>query len=119
MEIWRTELTVSEAYIQDNYVFKLISKSEIIAYYSYHHLPENGACLENLFVLPEYIGKGIGHFLMQDFIKRIKKENISFIQLDADPNAEKFYSKLGFKVIDKKATSIPGRFMPVMKWILE
>lgn len=44
----------------------------IIGYYSYIYLNEDEVKLDNLFLLPTYIGKGIGKLLMNDFLQRIK-----------------------------------------------
>lgn len=37
------------------------------------------------------------------------------VTLDAEPNAERFYLKFGFKTVDQLASSIPNRFLPVME----
>jgi ribosomal protein S18 acetylase RimI-like enzyme len=113
--IWSDNLTISQEYIQTNNVFKLALENKIIGYYSYI-IEENGTVkLDNLFVLPEYIGKGFGKYLMNDFLKRMHDENCQKIILDSEPNAEKFYQKIGFKKIGEFETSIKNRFMPIME----
>jgi len=57
--------------------------------------------LNYLFVEPDFIGKGYGKILLDDFMDRIKDSEYKRVILDADPNAEQFYSKYGFKVIGK------------------
>ena len=57
---WIPVLTISEAYIQEKEVYKLVKDDEIIAYYSYVANSPNVVLLDNLFVSPEYIGKGVG-----------------------------------------------------------
>ena len=52
---------------------------------------------------------------MNDFLQKMKKENIKKIILDSEPNAEKFYAKIGFKKIGEFETSIKNRFMPIME----
>lgn len=118
IKLWADDLTVSAEYIESNYVFKLCIDDTIIGYYAYCFEEDKGKqtiVLDNLFINPEYIGKGLGKYLMEDFLKRIDKENWESIVLYSDPNAEKFYHKLGFEVIGQKETSIPGRFLPKMK----
>ena len=67
-------------------------------------------------MLPEYIGKGFGNYLMLDFLNRIKENrDVKKILLDADPNAEKFYQKFGFTTIGQLETSIKNRFLPIME----
>jgi GNAT superfamily N-acetyltransferase len=115
MEAWSELLTITEAYIESNSVYKLVIDNKVIGYYSFY--PENDQTikLDNLFVLPEYIGKGFGQMLMNDFLLRLKTTTANKILLDADPNAEKFYTKSGFVTIGQIETSIKDRYLPVME----
>ena len=114
---WRNDLTISETYITEKKVYKLIdNENKIIGYYSYFKMDDNQMVkLENLFIEPKFIKCGFGKMLMTDFLERIKKTKTEKIILDADPNAEKFYEQIGFKVIGKLETSIKGRFLPIME----
>lgn len=112
---WENNLTVSKDYIEKNEVFKLVSQDEIIGYYSYIKEENHNVILDNLFILPEYIGKGFGKYLMNDFLKRMQDEKCKKVILDSEPNAERFYQKLGFKKIGEFETSIKNRFMPIME----
>ena len=115
MKKWESNLTISEEYILKNEVFNLIVEEQIVGYYSYKKNENNSVKLDNLFVLPEYIGKGYGKLLMNDFLEKMKHQKIDRITLDAEPNAEKFYQKLGFTKIGEFETSIKNRFMPIME----
>ena len=118
IESWRDELSVSESYIVENNVYKLTENNAILGYYSYYELNKSEIMLENLFIEPHYIGKGIGNRLMSDFFNRLKNSDYRKVLLDADPNAVKFYTKLGFKVIGKRETSIKNRYLPIMENLL-
>lgn len=113
--MWSNNLTISKEYIEKNDVFKLVFESKIIGYYSYIKDENHTVRLDNLFVLPEYIGKGFGKYLMDDFLKRMRDEKCQKIILDSEPNAEKFYQKIGFIKIGEFETSIKNRFMPIME----
>lgn len=116
MKQWDDALTITQEYIQTNFVYKLTKENQVIGYYSYFNSEVAIIKLDNLFVLPEYIGKGIGNQLMQDFLNRIKENRaIKKIVLDADPNVEKFYQKFGFTTIGQLETSIKNRFLPIME----
>lgn len=115
---WNDNLTISKDYIETNFVFKLIDNSEIVGYYSYIIKEEKNVLLDNLFILPEYIGKGLGKYLMEDFLNRMKNEKFEKITLDSEPNAEAFYLKIGFKKIGEFETSIKNRYMPIMEMCL-
>lgn len=112
---WSNNLTITQDYLKDNDVFKLINGNKIVGYYSYIIEEEKNVILDNLFVLPEYIGKGFGKYLMTDFLNRMKEIKIEKITLDSEPNAELFYSKMGFVKIGEFETSIKNRFMPIME----
>ncbi len=118
LDKWKEDLTITPDYIIKNNVFKLISDGKIIGYYSFLKLENNILKLDFLFILPEYIGSGIGKLLMTDFIDKAKNLNIEKIILDADPNAEKFYSKFGFQTYNKLESSVKNRFLPQMQLIL-
>jgi len=115
MRKWSDLLTITEEYIQNNEVYKLIINQSIVAYYSYFEIEKNSVRLDNLFVSPENIGKGYGKLLMNDFILKIKKSEAQRILLDADPNAQKFYESFGFVKIGEIETSIKDRFLPIME----
>lgn len=115
MEKWSNNLTITIEYIETNSVFNLVDENQIIGYYSYLRLENNQVKLNNLFILPEYIGKGFGSFLMNDFVERMRNEKCQKIILDSEPNAEQFYQKIGFTKIGEFETSIKNRFMPIME----
>lgn len=119
MEKWSQDLTINKDYIKKSKVYKLSLNNTIIAYYSYFNINENTVKLDNLFVVPEEMGKGYGKILMNDFINKTKKEKTAKIILDADPNAEKFYEGFGFLKISQIETSIKNRFLPVMELKLD
>ena len=87
---WNNLLTITKDYIASNQVFKLVIDNKTIGYYAYFNLEENSVKLDNLFILPEYIGKGFGKYLMTDFLTRVKNEKFKKITLDSEPNAEDF-----------------------------
>ena len=115
IEDWSPFLTVSYEYIETNSVFNLMVDKEIVGYYSFFHESENTIKLDNLFVLPEFIGKGFGKVLMNDFLLRIKDQNVQKIVLNSEPNAEIFYAKFGFIKVGQIETSIKDRYLPVME----
>lgn len=116
---WKNFLTISIDYIEKNSVYKLIIDNSIIGYYSYFKTEKDSIKLDNLFILPKYIGLSYGKKLMQDFINKIQTEkNIKKITLDSEPNAEIFYQKIGFVKVGEFETSIKNRFMPIMEMIL-
>jgi GNAT superfamily N-acetyltransferase len=119
LEKWRNDLTITQDYIENNETFKLIVDDEIIGYYSILKLENNTIKLDNLFLLPKFIGKGYGKLLMNHCIKKAKEANMKRIILDSEPNAELFYKSFGFKIYNRLKTSIENRFLPQMELNIE
>ena len=115
IEIWSTFLTVTSGYIEANAVYKISVEDQIMGYYSFINQDEKTIKLDNLFVLPEYIGKGLGRLLMEHFLMNIDKTDTKTMTLNSEPNAELFYSKLGFVKVGEIETSIKDRYMPIME----
>lgn len=115
IEDWSPFLTVTEEYIETNSVFNLMLDNEIVGYYSFFHESENSLKLDNLFVLPDFIGKGFGRLLMNDFLVRLQDLSVQKVVLSSEPNAESFYIKFGFVKIGQIETSIKDRYLPIME----
>lgn len=115
IENWSDVLTITEDFISSNSVYKLSEEGKIFGYYAYILDDSISVTLDSLFIHPDHIGKGFGKLLMDDFLKRIESEGMKNIFLEADPNATAFYQRYGFIAIDKKLSSIPGRYLPIMK----
>lgn len=115
IEIWSEFLTVTKEYIETKSVYNLIIEDKIIGYYSFFHESENTIKLDNLFVLPEFIGKGFGKILMNDFFIRLKNIDVEKVILNSEPNAEEFYKKFGFVKVGQIETSIKDRYLPIME----
>jgi len=115
IEKWREELTITEKYIDENQIYKLVSDDILIGFYAYQPENETDIKLNYLFVEPKFIGKGYGKILITDFLKRVQNTEFKRVILDADPNAEKFYNGIGFRVIGKLKSTIKDRFLPIME----
>lgn len=115
IENWSQFLTVSKEYIETKSVYNLIVDDKIIGYYSFFHESENTIKLDNLFILPDFIGKGFGKIVMNDFLVRIKNSNVQKVILNSEPNAEEFYLKFGFVKVGEIETSIKDRYLPIME----
>lgn len=112
---WEHLLSISKDYIEKNMVYKLVENENIIGYYSYFSIDEKTIKLDNLFILPEFIGKGFGKTLMNDFLEKANRLGIKKITLDAEPNAENFYKTFGFETVGQLESSIKDRYLPIME----
>ncbi len=118
MDQWREELTITPDYISKHQVFLIKSDNQIIGYYAYCKLSVKEVELDNLFIHPEFMGQGLGKILMNDLLDKVQASGYQKITLYADPNAESFYKNYGFNTVDQLASSVPGRTLPVMEFVL-
>lgn len=115
LDKWSAQLTVTKSYIEKNNVFKILLDNKVIGYYSFFYESNTAIRLDNLFLLPDFIGKGYGKILIDDFLKRIKTEGIVNVILESEPDAKRFYEKFGFVTIGLQKTAVKNRFLPIME----
>lgn len=115
---WDEELTITPEYLSQHQGIKLMQHKELVAYYTWRK-ELDALYLDNLFVAPEHIGKGHGKRLMQHLKTFAQKSGFDVVQLESDPNAQSFYSRLGFHVTGQTPSSIPGRYLIQMELSLK
>lgn len=77
---------------------------------------ERGAEVEDFFVEPAFQGRGVGGALMATLQAAARASGAASLEVDADPNAESIYAKLGFHTFARSPSgSIPGRWLPRMR----
>lgn len=116
MECWTPQLTFTPEYFEENESWVAVDGEKPIAFYTLED--DNGiAWLENLWVLPEYIGKGIGKDLFFHAVTLARGRGYKILQLEADPNAMGFYEKMGMKKIGERQSEVDGspRILPIME----
>lgn len=119
MEIWTPQLTFTTEYFEENKSWVAVDSEKTIAFYTLQD--KNGiAWLENLWVLPEYIGKGVGKELFLHALNLARQRGYKTLQLEAEPNAMGFYEKMGMEKIGERRSEIEGqpRILPVMEMAL-
>ncbi len=115
MELWRPGLEVSPAFVRDNEVYVAVSGGEAVGFYA---LVGGGQRLdlEHLWVLPAWIGTGLGRRLFEHAMRRAHELGARTVTIEADPNAEGFYRKMGAKRAGENVYELEGkeRALPVM-----
>lgn len=116
MEIWTPLLTFSSEYFEENKSWVAEIDGAPIGFYTLQD--KNGiAWIENLWVLPNYMGQGVGRQLFLNAISRAREMGCKTLQLEADPNAVGFYEKMGMLTIDERIGELEGkpRILPIME----
>jgi ribosomal protein S18 acetylase RimI-like enzyme len=116
MEFWTPQLTFSPAYFEENESWAAETDHTPIGFYTI--LEKDGsAWLENLWVSPEFIGKGVGKELFLHAVALARQRGYERLQLEADPNATGFYEKMGMKKVGERVSEVEGqpRVLPMME----
>lgn len=115
MEQWRDQLTITPAFIVANETFAAAIGGQIIAFHALIETAET-LRLEHLWVLPERIGQGIGRRLFEHAVERAKLRGARCLTIEADPNAEPFYRRMGAVRIGGSPIEIDGhrRELPLL-----
>jgi|SRR5687767_370745 len=116
MKIWAPLLTFSSEYFEENETWVAEIDSVPIAFYTLQN-KDGIAWMDNLWVLPEYIGHGVGKQLFLDAESRARQMGYKTLQLEADPNAVGFYEKMGMHKIGERIGEAEGqpRTLPIME----
>lgn len=116
MQIWLPLLTISPEYISENEVWIKIIEGEPVAYCSLKY-DGNELWLDNLWVLPEVMGRGIGKELFTHALGRSRQRGAFALKIEADPNAEAFYERMGARRVGEHRSEVDGqpRILPVME----
>lgn len=146
IKIWLPSLTISTDYISQNETWVAVVDEKPVGFYSLADtaiarrvfsptkqsqllcsrllrslpLPRNDGdslWLDNLWVLPDFMGKGIGKQLFQHVLDRSRIFGASTLKIEADPNAQSFYEKMGAQKVGEHHSQVDGqpRILPIME----
>ena len=109
---WREDLTITQDYVMQNDVCKLVDKGAVIGFFSLEVLDQETVKIGFLFLEPKFIGQEHGKMLMRKITDVCVHASVKRIMVDADPNAKGFYEHFGFVQYAQMASLIPNRFLP-------
>lgn len=98
LESWLPDLTLTPDFIQENPVFIASRGGELAGLYA---LSLNGktAELEHFWVLPRFIGSGVGKGLLEHALEQARQNGVERLLILSDPNAAGFYRHMGAETI--------------------
>jgi GNAT superfamily N-acetyltransferase len=115
IEQWQEALTITPRFITDNEVYAAVFDEAMGGFYA---LVERGreVELEHLWVSPEQIGTGIGRALFEHAVRRAAALGAKTLSIEADPNAEGFYRRMGARRVGENVYEIEGhrRELPLL-----
>jgi N-acetylglutamate synthase-like GNAT family acetyltransferase len=114
IKLWNEDLTINEGDFDKMSIYKLVAGASTIGFCAISLKPEELE-IEHLWLLPEKIGLGYGKYLLNSALEECLVVGIKQILVIADPNAQPFYAKLGFEIIDYINGKPEGRRLPLMR----
>jgi ribosomal protein S18 acetylase RimI-like enzyme len=116
LDIWAPQLTFSPQYFEKNEGWMAILDDVPIGFYTLQE-KDGTASIENLWVLPVYMGRGVGKALFLHALELARMRGNTTLQLEADPNAVPFYEKMGMRQIGEYQYELEGqpRSLPIME----
>jgi N-acetylglutamate synthase-like GNAT family acetyltransferase len=122
LQACRPELTNSETQIVSaNHCFVVFEiHHDVTGFCALEYTGDGAAELEALFIVPRYIGRGIGLKLLEHAKRKASGRGATSLTVQAGPNAAGFYAAAGgMRAGERASFSIPGRFLPVYEFRLE
>jgi GNAT superfamily N-acetyltransferase len=91
---WRISLTIEPEFISQHENYAAIINGRIVGFYSLDQ-DFDSLHLKHLWILPEMMRQGIGRSLFAHAIERTKVLGFPSMEIESDPNTEKFYQRMG------------------------
>ena len=108
LEAWRSELALSPEDVQMKLTFVVVVDEEIAGFYSLAPSEASWA-LDNLWVLPQFMNRGVGRTLLSHALEMATLHGAAEVTVDADPNAAPFYIECGAIHRGEVSAPIPGQ----------
>jgi GNAT superfamily N-acetyltransferase len=112
---WHESLTITPEFVDHNEVYAAVFEERVIGFYA---LSGEGREmeLEHLWVLPEFIGTGVGRALFDHAVSRAAASGAEVLGIESDPNAEGFYLRMGARRVGEVSYAMDGqrRTLPLL-----
>ena len=114
---WRDVLTMRPEFIAGNISYCGSEDDRLVGFYVLTS-EADGLHLDHLWIVPEAMGRGIGRALFEHAVVQAKNLGVASIRIEADPNAEGFYERMGARRTGTAVSEVEGtrRELPLMEW---
>ncbi len=111
-------LSVPVTRIENEIVYTMYKDDDLIGFFSLTH-QDRKECLEDFFLLPNYIGKGYGKKMWRYMLEVAANNFIMNIHFESEPLAEGFYEKMGAVKIGERVSHVSeNRKLPIMSYFV-
>ena len=115
LKLWEEFLTVTLEQVENNTIFVCELQGKTVGFMGIS-AQTNRAEIEHLWVLPEFMGRGIGRALFKHALEWCRANAIDKLKVVSDPNALGFYLTLGGKVVGEESSIPQPRVLPVLQF---
>lgn len=119
IQTWREILTMRPEFIDANLAYCAGEEDRAVGFYLLT-TENDGMHLDHLWILPDVMGRGIGRALFEHAVAQAERLGFRAIKIEADPNAEGFYVRMGANRVGTQVTEIEGerRELPLLVYPL-
>jgi GNAT superfamily N-acetyltransferase len=120
IERWRDILTIRPDFIASNVAHAALENGRAVGFYLLTS-EADGIHLDHLWILPAAMYRGIGRALFKHAVEQTRDLGFRVIGIEADPNAEGFYKRMGATRVGTSVSEIDGekRELPLLIYQLE
>jgi len=117
---WREILTMRPEFIASNVAFIAMDNNAHPLGFYVLTSEDDGIHLDHLWVAPDAMRRGIGKALFEHAKAEARKLGFASIKIEADPNAEGFYKRMGAVRVGTNVSEVCGerRELPLLECIL-
>jgi ribosomal protein S18 acetylase RimI-like enzyme len=119
MAAWRDVLTMRPEFLAENISYCAIDDNRPVGFYVLT-TENDGIHLDHLWIVPAAMGRGVGRALFEHAAAQARSLGFDSIKIEADPNAEGFYRRMGARRIGINVSEVEGtrRELPLLEYWL-
>ena len=116
IQLWSPILTITPEFIEKHETYVAFLENETVGFCAISK-EEDRASVEHMWVLPEFMGKGIGAELFRYMLSWCKELGVQILEIESDPNARGFYEHMGAKKVGEAVGEVDGqpRILPLLE----
>jgi GNAT superfamily N-acetyltransferase len=120
IEAWHDILTMRPEFVAANVAYAAVENGQVVGFYILT-TESDGIHLDHLWILPSAMDRGIGRILFQHAAGQTRTLGFRLIKIEADPNAEGFYQRMGARRVGTSFSEVEGerRELPLLIYELE
>lgn len=120
IDAWRDVLTMRPEFIAANTAYSAVEHGRVVGFYVLT-TEADGIHLDHLWIVPAALRRGIGRALFGHATAQARNLGFTAIKIEADPNAEAFYRRMGAVLVGTKTSEVCGerRELPLMELRLD